>query len=164
MGKNEWRGFRWRDRTSGRREKRVYKAALRVIEGRQATYPYGPEFQALVDAKVAELTSERRKGDSKAQQFADRLVASNPNKTSGELLEMVAPERRAELQKLLRYVPPPPESERLRRKRERIRTPLVADLERHLAERAAKPRSRPTGPVNTGCGADNPHDPKEGGS
>lgn len=107
-------------------------------------------------------------GSSASQRFADRLVSSNPDATSGELLAMVVPERRAALAKLLRYVPPAgavSTETTLRRKRDRAVTPLVADLQRRLAERATiKHRSRPTGPVNTGCGADNPHDPKEGGA
>ncbi len=43
------------NRVPQRREGRVYKAALAVIDGRLPPTRYGPEFQALVDAKVLEL-------------------------------------------------------------------------------------------------------------
>ena len=95
------------------------------------------------------------------QRFADNLVRSHPDHTAGQLLALVAPERRAELARHLRYVPPR-EDPRLRRKRERIRTPMVMDLEKRLAAGVTRPR--PTGPVNTGGGRDQPSDPKEGGA
>lgn len=102
---------------------------------------------------------------SPAQVFADRLVRDHPGATSGELLATVAPERRAELATHLRYVAPAPrEDRRLKRKRDRAVSPLVADLRRRLAERATKPRSRPTAHVDTGAGADHPSDPKENGA
>ena len=60
-----------------------------------------------------------------AQKFIDNLVVSHPNASGGEILQMIAPERRDAARKLLRWPPGVPR-------------PIT------------KPRDRPTGRVNVG--------------
>jgi hypothetical protein len=93
------------------------------------------------------------------QAAVDELVASHPTWTTGQLTEWwVAhdsdPNARAELGRYLRWPPEVPKpgqvnvDPRLKRQRERVRTPLVLDLERRLAEGTKNPR--PTQRVDVG--------------
>jgi hypothetical protein len=75
------------------------------------------------------------------QAFADELVRAHPNATSGELLNMVAPNRRDDLAKYLRWPPDMPRPAQNVPK-QRVRTPLTIDLERRLAEGVKNPRPR----------------------